>query len=54
MTKEKIDENICETEQYLEKYLDGEVAFQNYSNFQNKTILNYDDNNNSINPGYDI
>lgn len=54
MTQEKIDEKICEKEQYLEKYFDGDIAFQNYSNFHNKTILNYDDNNNSINPGYNM
>ena len=26
--------------------------FQNYANFGNKTILNYEDNNNSINPWF--
>ena len=50
MTQEKINEK----EKYLEKYFDGDNVFQNYANFQNKTILNFDDNNNSINPGYDM
>ena len=44
--KVKIDESFSEKEKYLEKY------FDNYINFDNKTILNYEDNNNSINPGY--
>ena len=41
-----IEESFSEKEKYLEKY------FDNYINFDNKTILNYEDNNNSINPGY--
>ena len=52
MTQEKIKEKIQEKEEYIEKYFDGENVFQNYTNFENKTILNYDDNNNSINVGY--
>jgi hypothetical protein len=54
MTKEKQIEIINEKEKYLEKYFDGENIYQNYSNFVNNTILNFDDNNNSINPGYDM
>ena len=53
MTQEKIKEKIQEKEKYMEKYFDGENVFQNYTNFENNTILNYDDNNNSINPGYE-
>ena len=45
--KIKIEEPPSEKEKYLEKYV-----YQNYINFDNKTILNYEDNNNSINPGY--
>jgi len=43
-------------EKYIEKYLSGESVddFQNYDNFFNKTIFNLEENNNSINPGYDI
>lgn len=44
--KVNIEESFSEKEKYLEKY------FDNYINFDNKTILNYEDNNNSINPGY--
>lgn len=54
ITKEKQTEIINEKEKYLEKYFDGENIYQNYSNFNNNTILNFEDNNNSINPGYDI
>jgi hypothetical protein len=53
ITQEKIKEKIQEKEKYMEKYFDGENVFQNYTNFENNTILNYDDNNNSINPGYE-
>ena len=52
--KEKQTEIINEKEKYLEKYFDGENVYQNYSNFLNNTILNFEDNNNSINPGYDM
>ena len=49
--KEKETDNFKEKEKYLEKYFDdGDNAFQNYTNFGNKTILNFEDNNNSINP----
>ena len=49
--KEKETDNFKEKEKYLEKYFDdGDNAFQNYANFGNKTILNFEDNNNSINP----
>ena len=48
--KEKETDNFKEKEKYLEKYFDGNNAFQNYTNFGNKTILNFEDNNNSINP----
>ena len=54
ITKEKQAEIINEKEKYLEKYFDGENIYQNYSNFQNTTILNFEDNNNSINPGYNM
>ena len=54
ITKEKQAEIINEKEKYLEKYFDGENIYQNYSNFQNTTFLNFEDNNNSINPGYDM
>jgi len=54
ITKEKQTEIINEKEKYLEKYFDGENIYQNYSNFENNTILNFEDNNNSINPGYDM
>ena len=47
--KEKETDNFKEKEKYLEKYF-GDNAFQNYANFGNKTILNFEDNNNSINP----
>ena len=53
-TLEKTNEKIKEKEKYLEKYYDGENIYQNYTNFENKTILNFEDNNNSINPGYEI
>lgn len=53
MSQEKINEKIQEKEKYMEKYFDGENVYQNYTNFENKTILNFDDNNNSINPGYE-
>lgn len=53
-SQEKANERIKEKEKYLEKYYDGENIYQNYTNFENKTILNFDDNNNSINPGYEI
>ena len=52
INKEELQEKINEKEKYLEKYFDGENVYQNYTNFDNKTILNFDDNNNSINPGY--
>ena len=49
--KEKETDNFKEKEKYLEKYFDdGDNVFQNYANFGNKTILNFEDNNNSINP----
>jgi len=48
--KEKEIETFEEKEKYFEKYYDGDNMFQNYANFGNKTILNYEDNNNSINP----
>ena len=54
MTKEKITEKIQEKEKYMEKYFDGENVYQNYTNFENNTILNFEDNNNSINPGYEM
>lgn len=54
INKEKLEEKMNEKEKYIEKYYDGENGFQNYTNFENKTILNLDDNNNSINPGYEI
>ena len=54
LSKEKQAEIINEKEKYLEKYFDGENIYQNYSNFQNTTILNFEDNNNSINPGYNM
>lgn len=54
MTKEKINEKIQEKEKYMEKYFDGENVYQNYTNFENNTILNFEDNNNSINPGYEM
>ena len=47
---EKNNVDFAEKEKYLEKYFDGESVFQNYTNVENKTILNYEDNNNSINP----
>jgi hypothetical protein len=48
-----IEEFIREKEKHPEKYFDGSSSvYQNYINFDNKTILNYEDNNNSINPGY--
>ena len=40
-----------EKEQYIEKYGDTEDIYQMYDNFGNKTILNFEDFNNSINPG---
>ena len=40
-----------EKEKYLEKYGDSEDIHQMYDNFWNKTILNFEDFNNSINPG---
>lgn len=46
---EGINDSISEKEKYNEKYFDGEDVFQNYNNFNNITILNYEDNNNSIN-----
>ena len=52
ITKEKEKEIFQEKEKYLEKYFDGENIYQNYTNFENKTILNFDENNNSINAGY--
>lgn len=52
ITKEKQNEIIQEKEKYLEKYFDGENIYQNYTNFENKTILNFDENINSINAGY--
>ena len=52
--KEKENETFGEKEKYLEKYYDGENIFQNYNNFGNKTILNFEDNNNSINPGNNL
>ena len=45
--KEKETDNFKEKEKYFD---DGDNAFQNYTNFGNKTILNFEDNNNSINP----
>lgn len=42
--------DITEKEKYIEKYFDGEDMFPDYNNFFNNTILNYEDNNNSINP----
>ena len=47
----KEDENIIEKQKYMEKYFDGENLYPNYNNFENNTILNFEDNNNSINPG---
>lgn len=52
ISKEKQNEIIQEKEKYMEKYFDGENIYQNYTNFENKTILNFDENNNSINAGY--
>ena len=40
-----------EKEKYIEKYGDVEDIYQMYDNFGNKTILNFEDFNNSINPG---
>jgi len=40
-----------EKEKYIEKYGDIEDIHQIYDNFWNKTILNFEDFNNSINPG---
>ena len=54
MPQEKINEKIKEKEKYMEKYFDGENVYQNYTNFENNTILNFEDNNNSINPGYEM
>ena len=54
LSQKEIDEKFKEKEKYLEKYYDGENMFQNYDNFQNKTFLNFEDKNNSINVGYVI
>ena len=54
MPQEKIKEKIQEKEKYMEKYFDGENVYQNYTNFENNTILNFEDNNNSINAGYEM
>ena len=54
MSQKEINEKFHEKEKYLEKYYDGENIYQDYTNFHNKTILNFEDNNNSINPGYEI
>ena len=40
-----------EKEKYIEKYEDVEIIYKMYDNFGNKTILNFEDFNNSINPG---
>ena len=48
MSQEQQNQMMQEKEKYMEKYY-----FQNYTNFDNKTIINLDYLNNSINPGYD-
>ena len=49
-SKAGIDKN--DKEKYFEKYMEGNGANPYYSNFGNKSLLNFSTMNNSINPGY--
>ena len=57
-TKEETDKKFQEKEKYFEKYYNNnynnENIYQDYLNFNNRTIVNQDNADNSINPGYEI
>ena len=50
--KSKAGIDKSDKEKYFEKYMEGNGANPYYSNFGNKSILNFSTMNNSINPGY--